>query len=128
MGWPITHPSTIYAIRCKENGKLYIGRTYDLIRRTHEHFSELRRNAKKKTMYPGKRTLSNFQLDYNQYGEEAFEVYILEENVPPEKCKSREAFWISQYDTTNPKRGYNKFTEAEKPVKLKIQKGLTPCC
>ena len=28
MGWPITKPSTIYAIRCTKTGRVYIGRTY----------------------------------------------------------------------------------------------------
>lgn len=29
-GWTINHNSDIYAIRCKENGKVYIGHTYRL--------------------------------------------------------------------------------------------------
>lgn len=42
LGWPISHPSCIYAIRCKETGKVYIGRTYRLEARIKEHFAELR--------------------------------------------------------------------------------------
>lgn len=47
MGWPITHESVIYCIRCKANGKVYIGRTYNLKRRIAEHFSALRRGQKR---------------------------------------------------------------------------------
>lgn len=42
-GWTITHNSDIYAIRCKENGKVYIGRTYRLDVRIREHFLALRK-------------------------------------------------------------------------------------
>lgn len=109
-GWPVTRPSTIYAIRCKENGRVYIGRTYRLEGRIKEHFNELRR-IKKTTYESSKHSLSQFQVDFNIYGESAFEVYVLEENVPPEDCRERESYWIAEYNSTNPEFGYNRLTE-----------------
>ena len=115
MGWPITRPSTIYAIRCKKTSRVYIGRTYRLEFRIKEHFRELRKGQKTFYSYEKfERHPSNFQKDYNKYGEESFEVYILEENVPPEKCKEKEASWIEIYHSTNPLYGYNRHDEKEK--------------
>lgn len=111
MGWKITKPNVIYAIRCTLNDKVYIGRSYRFEARIREHFLELRKG--KKTEYrPGYgRVSSDFQVDYNKYGEEYFEVYVLETDVPPEKCKEREAYWIKEYNSTSPQFGYNKLDE-----------------
>lgn len=126
MGWPITHPSTIYAIRCKPNSRVYIGRTYRLEKRIREHFTELRRGQKTAFVYKGPRALSMFQTDYNKYGEDAFEVYILEQDVPPEKCKEREAYWISEYHSVDPRYGYNRYDEHLKPIGPVPKAGLPP--
>lgn len=110
MGWPIKYPSTIYAIRCKRSGRVYIGRTYRLEARLKEHFTELRQG--RKTYYKdGQQTMSNMQRDYDKYGENNFEVYIIEENVPPERCKEREAYWIEKYRATDLSYGYNRLDE-----------------
>ena len=127
MGWPITHPSTIYAIRCKHSGRVYIGRTYRLKERIQEHFTELRRRQKVRYNYGSKETnLSRFQKDYDKYGEEDFEVYILEEDVMPEHCKLREAYWIAQYNATNPLYGYNRYDEHAKPIVPEFKRELPP--
>lgn len=114
MGWAVTHESVIYCIRCKENGRVYIGRTYRLNTRIREHFDELRRGMKTTYRYKLGNVISSFQEDYNRYGESAFEVYILEEKVQPEDCKSRENYWIDFYAATNPKYGYNRLDEHAK--------------
>lgn len=126
MGWPITKPSAIYAIRCKANGKVYIGRTYDLKRRISEHFYELRKGAKGKTVNKGTRTSTDFQKDYDKYGERQFEVYVLQEGVPPDKCKQAEAFWIAEYAATDPSCGYNVFDERLRPIEAKTKSGVPP--
>lgn len=121
MGWPIREPSTIYAIRCIANGKVYIGRTQDLDRRVREHLYELRRGLKN----CGGRKDNGFQHDYNKYGEYAFEVYVLEDRVPPSEAQNREVFWISEYNSTNPIYGYNiSDGMAARPKVLPIRKGL----
>ena len=126
MGWPITRPSVIYAIRCKTSSRVYIGRTYRLEARLKEHFSELRRGMK--TWYAAEegRHISQFQKDYNKYGEENFQVYILEKDVPPEKCKEREAFWIDEYHSADPRYGYNRYDEHMKPQIPPVIEGLPP--
>lgn len=124
MGVPITKPSTIYAIRCKINGRLYIGRTHQFQKRLREHFANLRNGAK--ICSPTGRTNHLMQSDYKLFGEQAFEVYILEEQVPPDLCQEREAYWIEQYRSTDPRYGYNK--RDEKPKIPEPKKGLPPCC
>ena len=110
MGWPIIYPSTIYGIRCKRSGRVYIGRTYRLEARIKEHFTELRKG--RKTCYiDGQRTMSNMQKDYDKYCEASFDVYIIEENVPPERCKEREAYWIEKYRASDLRYGYNRLDE-----------------
>lgn len=107
MGWPIKELSVIYAIRCKENGRLYIGRTYRLKSRIREHFGELRKGYKG---YGSKRygmNQANFQKDFDMYGEEGFEVFVLEQDVQPDLCQSAEMKWIAEYNTTDPRYGYN---------------------
>lgn len=125
MGWPIKEPSTIYAIRCIENGKVYIGRTQNLERRLREHLNELRSGLKD----PGGRKNCGFQRDYDTYGESAFEVYILERAVPPEDAQNREAFWIREYRATNPNFGYNRSDGiAARPKTLPIIPGKPKKC
>lgn len=127
MGWPIKFPNTIYAIRCKVTKRMYIGRTYRLEQRIAEHFRELEagknRNA---SVRPYSLKESNFQEDYNRYGKGSFEVYILEENVQPDKCQEREAYWISKYLTTNPAYGYNRYSEKSITCGVPVKKGLPP--
>ena len=123
MGWPIIHPSTIYGICCKKSGRVYIGRTYRLENRIKEHFAELR-NGKKTCYQNGQRVMSNMQKDYDKYGEDSFNVYIIEENVPPERVKQREAYWIEKYRADDMRYGYNRLTEKEDIPAFKY--GLPP--
>lgn len=120
MGWPIKRPNTIYAVRCIENGKVYIGRTQDLERRIREHIYELRNGLKA----CGGRKDTGFQSDFDKYGESAFEVYILEENVQPLDAQKREIYWIREYRATNPLYGYNISDGiASRPKTLPIRDG-----
>lgn len=126
MGWPITHQSTIYALRCKETGRIYIGRSYRFKERVKEHFQELRRCKKDRIQRDGRRITTDFQDDYNKYGESSFEAYILEEEVPPERCQEREAYWIGFYETTNPNKGYNVRDERLRDPEIEIKWGIPP--
>lgn len=107
MGWAVKNPSVIYAIRCKENGRLYIGRTYRLKNRIREHFTELRKGYKGSGSKRYGENQANFQSDFDKYGECAFEVFILQENVQPSLCQSTEAKLIREYNTTDQRYGYN---------------------
>lgn len=119
MGWQIKNPSTIYAIRCTHNGKVYIGRTQRFDQRIREHWLDLKRGFK------GKMRDSSFQDDFDRYGTDGFNVYILEENVPPEMAEKRELHWISEYRATDPRYGYNKLGGNSFPD-FKIIPGLPP--
>ena len=119
MGWKIKNPSTIYAIRCIKNGKVYIGRTQNFEQRIRQHWLDLQRGFKGKMRDP------SFQDDFYIYGEEGFCVYILEKDVPPETANEREAFWIAEYRATNPLYGYNKLNGDPAPT-FAITPGLPP--
>ena len=60
----------IYAIKNKENGKMYIGSTNNLRKRSYEHNSKLKNNYHRNKL---------LQKDYNEYGKDKFEYKILEE-------------------------------------------------
>ena len=53
---------------------------------------------------------ASFQEDYNKYGPGDFELYILESDVAPNSFRKREAYWIREYQATDPRYGYNKDT------------------
>lgn len=105
--------NSIYAIRCKENGKVYVGRTKDVALRMRNHFSEMARGRKG---YYENRVWhkSEFQKDYEKYGESGFEVYVLETNVPYPDSIARELYWINEYKAFCPQFGYNRKTVAQK--------------
>lgn len=63
----------VYMITCLPNGKRYIGSSYDIYKRLQEHLGHLARNDH------GNRYL---QEAWNFYGEEAFDIVILEECLP----------------------------------------------
>lgn len=126
MGWAIENPSVIYAIRCKENGRLYIGRTYRLKSRIREHFAELRKGYKGEGSKRYGMNQANFQKDFNRYGEDAFELFVLQENVSPDLCQQAESKWISEYNTTDPRYGYNIRSEKLKKQLLTPTIGFPP--
>ena len=116
---------SVYAIRCSKNGRIYIGSTSDVQNRVHQHILELRRHEKIKVSNCGKsKTGVEWQEDFDKYGEEAFEAYLIEEDLSYEEKAERENFWILEYDAINPKKGYN--TKVCKQPKYKIIKGIPP--
>ena len=121
--------SYIYAIRCKNNGKLYIGRTTDVKARYRQHLSELRRMEKTACHAPptpsGARGPTEFQNDFIKYGEDAFEVYVLENEVPPDQRAEREGYWIKRYHSDEPEYGYNIIC-ARRKADFPLVPGLPP--
>lgn len=111
-------PSSIYAVRCKSTGKVYIGRSQDPNGRVRQHFQQLK-NGKCDC------GTADFQEDFNYYGIADFEVYILEREVIPSRFRDREAYWIGEYKATDPRYGYNRDTMKLNPVPS-IVDGLPP--
>lgn len=81
----------IYAIVNSLTNAAYIGASSDIEQRFKMHKSKLRRNCHGN---------SNLQTDWNEYGEENFQFIILEE-TEKSLLKSREQFFIDQYDSYN---------------------------
>ena len=121
MGSPRLIDGCIYAIRCKANGKLYIGKTIRFDARIHEHFYELKTGKKGQFHEAG----ANFQTDYDSYGADAFEVFILEDNVKPEVARERESYWVNEYQTTDPRFGYNK-DPVKRAAPPEVSPGIPP--
>lgn len=91
----------IYAIKNKLNGKLYIGQTVNLKKRSVSHFSDLRN---------GRHYNDHLQKSFLKYGEENFEFIVLEanDNFTKEELDLKEIYYISKYNTLDWKFGYNK--------------------
>ena len=119
MALAITKPNTIYAIRCVATNKLYVGRTSNLDQRINAHLNELKKG------YKGNMRNPSFQQDFDQYGQDAFKVYILERDVPPDMAEMREAYWIAEYRATNPMYGYNQ-RSGDPPPTFSFADGMPP--
>lgn len=91
----------IYIIKNFANNKIYIGKTERSVEeRFREHLQESR--------HPNSPTY-NYCLSraIRKYGENAFDVAILAEDVPIEKLDLVEAHYIDMYCSDSPKIGYN---------------------
>jgi group I intron endonuclease len=111
-------PNSIYAIRCKSTGKVYIGRSQNPHERIRQHFSQLK-NGRCECGTPA------FQEDFKIYGFTDFETYILEKDVSPGRFRDREAYWIGEYKSTDGRYGYNKDTMKLDPSPVMVT-GLPP--
>lgn len=121
-------PRTIYALRCKANGKVYIGQTGDVWRRVQAHFQEIGRVNRWIKDHPNQGFgigWYSYSDDAVKYGKDGFEIWILEENIPPEKAADREAHFINLYSSDDPDYGYNK-TKAKHPRIIEAKYGLPP--
>lgn len=88
----------IYCITCAINGKKYIGSTKNIYRRINLHKCKLNKNdLKHNNQY--------FIDDWNKYGYENFNYYVLE--YTEENLKDKETYYIELYDTINREKGYN---------------------
>lgn len=97
----------IYCIRNKINNKKYIGQTSEkrgYKHRIHKHKNQLINN---------KHYNKNLQEDFNKYGMDNFEFFILDEFTFSDKellknaLTDREKYYIKLFNTEDDKRGYN---------------------
>lgn len=94
-------PNYVYIIKNFSNSKIYIGKTErDVNKRFREHIQESR--IKKSPTY-------NYCLSraIRKYGEQAFDVAILAEDIPDEMLDIVEAHYIDMYNSSDPEIGYN---------------------
>lgn len=88
--------SGIYVITNWQNGKQYVGQSYDIERRIRTHKNKLRTRTHGNT---------HLQSAWNKYGEQAFSFSVVE-YCPINDLNGREMFWIEKLGTLSP-RGYN---------------------
>lgn len=101
----IKYKGYIYCIKNKINNKKYIGKTsWNINKRFGKHISSLKYN---------KHYSKNLQEDFNKYGMDNFEFFILDEFTFTDKkllnevLLDMEKFYINLWDTENDMKGYN---------------------
>ena len=112
----IKYKGYIYCIRNKINNKKYIGKTsWNINKRFGKHISSLKYN---------KHYSKNLQEDFNKYGIDNFEFFILDEfTFYNEKLLKKvlfdmERFYIDLWDTENDINGYNDPKAKDKDIKI----------
>lgn len=83
----------IYKATNKINGKVYIGKTYDFLKRKEEHLKDRRGN-------------SIFHRAIDKYGADNFEWEIVDSTTQSERINLLEKYYIQQYDSYK-SNGYN---------------------
>jgi group I intron endonuclease len=95
----------IYGIVCKINNKILVGSSTDINRRYSQHLWKLRR---------GIHNNPHLQNSYKVYGEENFEIKILEQ-CPKENLLEKEDWWIHSKNSLDQNVGFN-FKSAARPI------------
>jgi group I intron endonuclease len=111
-----TTQAGVYMIRCTANGKVYVGSTYDCVRRESQHRSNLNK---------GKHYSRHLQNAWNKYGADAFVWSVLEyvplDGLTKAEAKplllGREQHYIDVYDTVQ--SGFNQRLKAESNLGIK---------
>lgn len=91
--------SGVYHILCRVNGKVYIGISANIEKRLHEH---LNGNSNE-----------SLNADVSKYNKTSFRTKILKKMSKKRYFKEQilvreiEAFYIKQFDSANPEKGYN---------------------
>lgn len=98
----ISEFSGIYQIRCKRNGKIYVGSAVNLRTRWDAHRRELRQGAHRNP---------HLQHAWKLLGEASFELVVLE-YVGREQLLEAEQRWIDQTGCTDRRLGFNVKREA----------------
>lgn len=88
----------IYGIRCIPANKWYIGQTICIYGRLRSHLRNLE-NKKKCNKY--------FARAFHMYGADAFEIHLLEENVPKDHLDHLEKHYMDLFKSSDNKHGYN---------------------
>jgi len=88
----------IYKITNTVNGKIYVGSSINLHRRSIEHFWELRKKQ---------HSNQHLQNSFNMFGEDAFSFEVLEYVLDVNKLLEREQYYIDKLNACDDAVGYN---------------------
>ena len=100
----------IYKITNKVNNKIYIGQSINIEQRFYTHCSDA----------INRQDNNYFHNAIRKYGKENFYIEIIEECLE-EELNEKEQFWISQYNSTDKKIGYNSSIGGEGNRQFSIQ-------
>ena len=102
----------IYAYKKKDENKIvYVGQTVNLNNRHYRHMKiDPYDSCLREYNYPLSRGI-------RKYGEDAYELIILEDNLKQEELNEREKYWIKYYDTYY--NGYNQSLGGANPIMVK---------
>ena len=100
--------SGIYVIKNHVSGKVYVGQSANLKRRFSTHKRQLRK---------GEHYNTHLQSAFIKYGEKAFTIEVLCECERSE-LDDLECYYIDKFDSTNPKKGYNKRSGGQSNYKV----------
>lgn len=98
----------IYAIVCNKTWRSYVGQSFNIEKRLKQHFHLL---GKKKHQN------SEFQKDFNLYGQDSFKTEILEIVKDHNILGDREVYWFNFSENLyNEKFGYNKISLSKQQI------------
>lgn len=109
---------TVYALKNKVTGKIYVGSTANLHGRIYTHQYSLNRK---------RRTVEQMQRDFDMYGWESFEIKIVGRYANWLDGKRMEKFYMQVLRTYDPAHGYNyKDRKAISPIADKDRRQAIP--
>lgn len=110
----------VYAIQCRANGKVHIGMSVSPETAIKSKLASTRHHVAYKR---SRNELPDdaFCRDYAQYGEKSFVPYLLEVNIPYEKGEERKLYWMRQYNSSDPKYGYNQKWHSRGELEVKLE-------
>jgi group I intron endonuclease len=97
----------VYALVNRVDGKVYIGSSTDIKKRSHDHLYLLRHNQ-----HPN----PHLQYAFNKYGESAFEMQILQEVASEEELIQIEQYWMDHTQCYDHEYGYNIDLSADRKI------------
>jgi group I intron endonuclease len=89
----------VYKITNLVNGKIYIGKTFNIEKRWAKHLET--------AANPQRRSYSYIHKSINKYGVENFKIEIIEIDLSMEQVSERERLWIKELNSKDPNIGMN---------------------
>lgn len=101
--------SGIYKIKCLKNEKVYVGSSFNIIKRIDDHFNKLRNKT---------HINKHLQASYDLYGKDNF-IWEILERCDVEFLLDREQFWMDETKCYDRKLGFNNCIKSDRPLGYK---------